>query len=299
MPLPRFGHSNLKAVAIAKTIGIVGAGRVGQALGSLLGRNHIVKISSRGDAASAAAFIGNRAQAVSISELAASCKYVVVAVPDSAVSEASAELIGSRAQVVLHTCGSLGPAALAPLTTSGVSCATFHPLQTFASREQGVECLTGSTFGICGSGAAYDWAKELCTEFGGSPIAIPEEQLPLYHAAAVIAGNYTIGLVDVAVKLMERAGVEHDLALTAIAPLVRTSVENALVMGPEAGLTGPIERGDSPTIERHIEALRTGPAGSDAVYKAVGRQLVSIARRRGLSLEKAAALEEMLFPQAS
>ena len=70
-------------------------------------------------------------------------------------------------------------------------------------------------------------------------------------------------------------------------------------MGPEAALTGPIERGDIPTIERHLEALRTGPGGADAVYVAVGRQLVAIARQRGLPLEKAAAIEELLFPQAN
>lgn len=286
-------------MAIADTIGIVGAGRVGQALGSLLSRNHNLKITSRNDAASAAAFIGTRAQAVSLSELAAHCTHIILAVSDPAVSNVAADLVGSRAQVVLHTCGSLGPAALAPLTQSGVSCATFHPLQTFASREQGVQCLAGSAFGICGKGAAYEWAKQLCTELDGTPITILEEQLPLYHAAAVIAGNYTIGLIDVAVKLMERAGVEHDLALRAIAPLVRTSAENALTMGPEAALTGPIERGDFPTIERHLEALRTGPRGADAVYVAVGRQLVAIARQRGLPLEKAAAIAELLFPQAN
>lgn len=282
-----------------KTIGIVGAGRVGQALGALLSRRHEIWIASRSGAARAAAFIGGGARAAEVGELARRCRHVIAAVPDAAIGAAAQALRGGCAAAVLHTCGARGPSALAPLPDQGVSCATFHPLQTFASPARGVELLPGSAFGVCGAGAARDWALELCAELSGAPVVVAEKNLALYHAAAVAAGNYAVGLVDVAAMLMEQAGVERESALQALAPLVRASVENALIMGPEAALTGPIERGDISTVESHLESLRAAPAHAEAVYRALGRQLAGIARRKGLPAEQAARIEALLRPRSS
>lgn len=283
-----------------ETIGIVGAGRVGRSLGALLGRRREIRIASRSGAAKAAAFIGGGARAASsVNELAECCRRVIVAVPDAAVGAAAESLRGGCVEAALHTCGALGPSALAPLAEQGVSCATFHPLQTFASPEQGAARLPGSAFGICGAGAARDWAFELCAELGGAPVVVAEEHLALYHAAAVFAGNYAVGLVDVAVMLMEQTGMEREAALQALAPLVRASVENAFIMGPEAALTGPIKRGDIPTVESHLEALRAAPARADAVYRALGRQLAGIARRKGLPAKQASRIEALLRPRSS
>ncbi len=294
---PERGGTNPGLAPRVRTIGIVGAGRVGRALGALLGRRHEIWIASPRSAARAAAFIGGGARPAAVGELAERCSHVIVAVPDAAIGAAAAELSGGRVATALHTCGSLGPSALAPLPQQGVSCATFHPLQTFASPARAVERLPGCAFGICGTGAALAWALELCAELSGAPLVVAEENLALYHAAAVVAGNYAVGLVDVAVMLMEQAGMERESALQALAPLVLASAENALTMGPEAALTGPIERGDIPTVESHLESLRAAPAGADAVYRALGRQLAAIARRRGLPAEQAARIEALLLPR--
>ncbi len=154
-------------------------------------------------------------------------------------------------------------------------------------------------FGICGDGAALDWAFELCAELSGAPIVVSEENLALYHAAAVVAGNYAVGLIDIAVMLMEQTGMDREAALQALAPLVRESAENALTMGPEAALTGPIERGNIPTVERHLESLCAAPANADVVYRALSRQLVLIARRKGLSTEQASRIEALLLPRSN
>lgn len=286
-------------MAYSKSIGIIGAGRVGLALGLLLGRKHEIWIASRNGAPGAAAFLGAGARPVTLDELADRCTHVIVATPDSALSDAAARLSGRRVAAALHTCGSRGPSALDPLPRQGVSCATFHPLQTFASPESAVKRLPGSAFGICGAGDAFDWAVALCEELRGTPIVVAEKDLALYHAAAVIAGNNSVALIDIAVMLMEKIGVEGEAALKAVAPLVRASVENALQMGPQEALTGPIERGDIPTVQSHLEALRSAPANADIVYRALGRQLTDIARRRGLPAEQASQIEALLFSQTN
>jgi predicted short-subunit dehydrogenase-like oxidoreductase (DUF2520 family) len=47
-----------------------------------------------------------------------------------------------------------------------------------------------------------------------------------------MVGNYIGALIRAAVAILGAAGVERQAALTALAPLVRASAENALSLGP-------------------------------------------------------------------
>jgi predicted dinucleotide-binding enzyme len=116
-------------------IGIAGAGRIGQALGRLLrDRGEPVTAAAGRDvhrSAAAAAFIGAGVQPVSYSELPDRCSRIAIAVPDDALDAVVKILAQSmRGGEALHTCGTRGPEALAPLEARGVSCAAMHPLQT-------------------------------------------------------------------------------------------------------------------------------------------------------------------------
>ncbi|HOK44791.1 MAG TPA: DUF2520 domain-containing protein, partial [Bryobacteraceae bacterium] len=194
----------------------------------------------------------------------------------------------------LHTCGAHGPEILAPLAARGVSCGTLHPLQTVASPAQGVEALQGCTFGITAEGAAAAWAERIAAMLGGRALFVPADKRPLWHAAAVMASNYVVALVDAAVMLMGAAGIEERDALAAVAPLVKASSANALSLGPVRALTGPVERGDVETVTTHLSALAAAPPAVRAFYRAAALQALDIARRRGIEETKARKLEEVL-----
>lgn len=281
-------------------IGIAGAGRIGQAVGRLLRERGepVVAVASRqpGHAEAAAAFVGGGAKAVSYSRLPELAGRLLIAVPDDAVAQVAGVLAeaGMSRGAALHTCGTRGPEALAPLAARGVSCGAFHPLQTVASPEQGVLSLPGVAFGITGDGPAGAWAERIAALLGGQVLRIPSHRRPLYHAAAVMASNYLVGLLDGVVILMGAAGVDEDQALRAIGPLVRASVTNALALGPLKALTGPVERGDMETVSIHLKALAEVSAPVRELYRAAGLQVLGLARRRGLSAAKARKLEELL-----
>lgn len=194
---------------------------------------------------------------------------------------------------VLHTCGTRGPEALEPLAARGVSCATMHPLQTVASPERGLTSLLGAAFAITGQGPARAWAERIVTLLEGQVLWIPSERRPLYHAAAVMASNYVVGLLDAAIMLMAAAGVEEDQALRALAPLAQTSLSNALTLGPRRALTGPVERGDLETVSSHLKALGEVSAPLRELYRAAGLQVLGLARQRGLSEANARKLEQL------
>lgn len=265
-----------------ETLGIVGAGNVGQAFGRLLASEFDLLLASRNRPIEAAAFAGSGARAVTLNEVAQASECILIAVPDSAVGNVAEQLSLHRPKAVLQTCGSLGPSALEPLPSRGTSCATFHPLQTFPDPVAGAAALRGSFFGVCGTGAAAKWCDRLAGLLDGSVVTVPEDRLPLYHAAAVIASNCAIGLADAAAELMNHAGIERAAASRALRPLIESSVANATTMVGAQALTGPVARGDSDTVRLHLDAMQGLPAPLRDLYREFGQYLVTLAVRRGL-----------------
>lgn len=279
-------------------IGIVGAGRVAQALGRLLVERGepVAALAGRNAerAALAAGFVG--VTAVPLQEMSRQAGRLLIAVADGALPEVADRLAraGTEGGVALHTCGARGPEALAPLAERGVSCGALHPLQTFATPARGLAALPGAAFGITADGAAGEWAEQIVRLLDGVPLRIPADRRPLYHAAAVLAGNGLVGLLDAAAMLMSTAGVQPEAALRALAPLVRASCENTLTLGPMAALTGPVERGDVETVAAHRRALIAASESVRELYRAAALHLAAVARRRGLPAETARRLEELL-----
>jgi predicted short-subunit dehydrogenase-like oxidoreductase (DUF2520 family) len=221
---------------------------------------------------------------------------VLIAVRDEGITSVAAELAraGMRTGVVLHTCGAMGPEALAPLERAGVACGLLHPLQTVATPEQGVTSLKGVTYGVAGSDRALGWAEELVAMLEGRVLRVAPERLSSYHAGAVMASNAVVAVIDAAVVLMGQAGVDRTAALQALEPLVRASVDNVFAHGTSAALTGPIVRGDAKTVAAHMEALETAPPDVAGLYVAAARRLIAIARERDLSGGSVRALESAL-----
>ena len=107
-------------------------------------------------------------------------------------------------------------------------------------------------------------AEALVIEMGGEPVFIAEEHRDLYHAAIAGAANHLITLVAQAMDLLRTAGVAEPARL--LAPLLSASLDNALRFG-DAGLTGPVARGDAATVAAHVAALEAA-AGTSAAAAA-------------------------------
>jgi predicted short-subunit dehydrogenase-like oxidoreductase (DUF2520 family) len=280
-------------------IGIAGTGRVAQALGRLLFKcgQPVAAMAGRepGRTSLAAAFAGHGVAPVSFEALPDLASRVLIAVPDDALAEVALRLArgGMAAGVALHTSGARGPGVLKSLAERGVSCGVLHPLQTVATPDQGVRALPGSAFAVVGSGEAAAWAAEIVALLKGCALEIRPEQQPLYHAAAVMASNYIVALVDAAVILMGEAGIGQDTALRALAPLVTASSANVVALAPEAALTGPIERRDLETVGAHLSALEQAPRTVIELYRSAARHTVELARRKNPDADYS-ALERML-----
>jgi predicted short-subunit dehydrogenase-like oxidoreductase (DUF2520 family) len=260
-----------------RRIGIVGAGRVAQALGRALAACNwrVVPIDSRAPRTE--------------------IRTLLIAVADDALAEvatALAESCPSGDGVALHTSGAHGPEILAPLAAKGLDCGTLHPLQTISDAD--AEVLQGVAFAISGGERAIVFAEQIVAALDGTALRIRPEHRAAYHAAAVMASNYITALIHAAEQLMQTAGVSTTETRHALAPLIRQSVENSIEEGPAKALTGPIRRGDAGTVAVHLAALNSAPESLRKLYRACGIYTLDVAREGGLSAELASRIEKLL-----
>jgi predicted short-subunit dehydrogenase-like oxidoreductase (DUF2520 family) len=309
--LPRSHPGPLPAILRDKEIAVLGAGKTGSAVARLLREAglHIAAVTTRSQATAdrAAVFIGSTAGADSGVTLAgtdnvsAAClgDIVLVTTNDDSVAAVVAEVAAAGGfrpgQLVVHMSGALRLEALATAEAAGATVGCVHPLQSFATAEDAVRLIHGSSFGITPGTGGREPLEALVAVLGGSAAVVADGAKSLYHAAAVVASNYLVAVEDLAVQLLVSAGFSEEDALGALQPLVAGTADNVRRLGPTAALTGPIVRGDIATVRGHIEALRELPGGELGLYCALGRHTLEIAeRRRTLDAATVEALREML-----
>jgi predicted short-subunit dehydrogenase-like oxidoreductase (DUF2520 family) len=184
--------------------------------------------------------------------------------------------------MLAHASGRYGVTVLDPAVRQGALPLALHPVMTFTGRSDDVDRLNETCFGVTAPEVLRPAAEALVIEMGGEPVFIPEEHRDLYHAALASAANHLITLVTQAADLLRTAGVAQPARL--LGPLLSASLDNALRFG-DAGLTGPVARGDAATVAAHVAALEAAPAASAATvaaYVAMARLTADRALAAGL-----------------
>ncbi|UTI62476.1 DUF2520 domain-containing protein [Paraconexibacter antarcticus] len=206
---------------------IVGAGRLGTALGAALRAAGVTVDGPHGRGYDGAGH-----------------DVVVLCVPDAQIAAAAAAIVPRDGRLVGHTSGATPLGVLAPHEAFGL-----HPLMTVThgtASFSGCGCATAGT-----TERARSAAHALAAALAMVPADIADQDRAAYHAAAAIASNFLVTLEDAAEQLLATTGASRDLLL----PLVRATVENWGAAGAERALTGPIARGDEGTVARHRAAI--------------------------------------------
>lgn len=262
--------------AVRKICAIVGAGRVGRTLGYWLVRDRwrlsAVVTRRLATARAACRFIGGGVPVNRLGPHVWEASLILVAVPDRLVGSVAQELArlapGTlRGKVVLHTSGVLPSEALQPLARRGARVASFHPLQSFSSRQP--VSLDGVVFAIEGDPQAAAVAQRLARRFGGIPVRIAAERKVLYHAGATMASPQLLAVIETSVRLLQRAGFRRSQAVQAALRLARQTLDNYERSGPQAAWTGPIARGDWETVRAHRRTLAPWPRAYREAYRAL------------------------------
>ena len=170
------------------SVSIIGAGRLGTALGlALKEKGHEIKVvvTRRPSTARRAARVFGPStlalSAIQLSELSASqldrlnrCSLILIATPDDSIPP-TAELFAAlfktspARRIALHTSGTLSSDALNPLRSAGFAAGSLHPLVSISDSRSGAEALTRAFFSVEGDPAAVRTAKSLVSNLGGKP----------------------------------------------------------------------------------------------------------------------------------
>ncbi len=283
-------------------IGFIGLGRVGSALANLLHRAgyQIVAVSSRHDqhyTALAEALHTPDLRRGDAAAVVAAADLTFITTPDDAISPLAGSI--GRAGVglgkaVVHTSGALSSAALAGVREHGALVGSLHPLQAFATVELAMARMAGSSFAIEGDAALIPALTRIARDLGGQPMLISAADKALYHAAAVLAANYSVTLAALGAQLLSSIGIPPETGLAALLPLLRGNLENLEQVGLPAALTGPIVRGDVGTVHRHLQALDAANPPLAHLYRELGLHTLPLAQAKGLDADKLNAMHDIL-----
>jgi predicted short-subunit dehydrogenase-like oxidoreductase (DUF2520 family) len=208
---------------------------------------------------------------------------VILAVRDGVIGEVAEMLVGTglvnKRHVLLHCAGAASAEELLASVRPKVGgVGTIHPLSAIADGRAAMRTLKGTVFGVEGDERGRSTAAILVETIGGIVLRLDSSQMAAYHTAAALASNYVVAAVDAAADVLASAGVAPAEAVRALVPLAEGALRNISARGTTAGLTGPIRRGDAPTIQRHLDALRGKPELAE-IYRALAKRALDIAGR--------------------
>jgi predicted short-subunit dehydrogenase-like oxidoreductase (DUF2520 family) len=277
-------------------VGIVGAGRVGAGLALALTRvGREVRLISRRPVRIPAPLSLKVAPDGPDAEWVSGLEVLFLAVPDDRIHPVAQQLWATKgigpAQTVLHCSGVLGQEALSALVPTRAALGSLHPLQTISDPEVAPERFKGAWAAVEGSPAAMEAAEDIARSLGMKPFRITSKQKILYHAGAVFASNYLVVVEAIAQRLLRHAGLSDEEAWAALSPLVRGTITNLLAADPRSALTGPVVRGDTDTILRHLGALTIDDA---RLYQMLGRAALELARKGGMDDKTAQKVADAL-----
>src|SRR6202008_2813694 len=272
------GSTRYPSIVTKSGISIIGAGRIGRALGRRLREQgwkiHSVVTRSQPTARRAVRSIGAGRASGDLSPSVLSASVILISVPDSAIFSIVNRLAtfgktDLQSKTVFHASGALSSGVLAQLRPLGAAVGSIHPLQSFSG--VGIPELEGRIFAIEGDSAALRIARAVTRSLGGQPVQLSASAKPLYHAAAAISAGHMLALEETSVRIFISLGMKRQEALKAALPLTRQVLENLERVGARAAWTGPLARGDYAVIAMHDDALKHLPLEYLDAYQAVNR----------------------------
>jgi predicted short-subunit dehydrogenase-like oxidoreductase (DUF2520 family) len=263
-----------------KHVAIFGMGRFGRALASELARVGVAtRMGGRGRAPGGDDVRQFRTPAEFLDGLAPGA-LIVMSVRDDAIAEVAAQfaaLPGAAQHMFVHNSGASGLGVVKALADKGVPAGVFHILQSLPPEQRGGR-IAGSYAAIAGPQGLIAVLRELAARVQVTPVELSEGQWAAYHAAAVLASNALLGLLETGRGILKDAGISPEQAGKMLIPLVEGTLKNAQEFDLPMALTGPVVRGDVGTIKRHLDVLQ-GDARD--TYKAVMRAVIGLAERAG------------------
>ena len=265
-------------------IGIIGAGKVGVSVGRYLKDNNI-QIAGFYDVdcdnAAFAAQFTNTDCFSDLEKLVIMSDTLFITTPDNVIGSVWDCIIKNNMSVqnkiVCHFSGALSSDVFTDSQSTGASVCSIHPMLAFSDKLTSYRIPANTFFALEGDETAVSAMKSLFETLGNTVCVIDKSKKSLYHTAASVLSNELVALLDMGYSLLEQCGFSRDEAVNATQNLVLGNVNSVLENGCVNALTGPVERNDLQTVNKHVESLKVEDR---QIYILLAKRLVNLAKAR-------------------
>ena len=264
-------------------IGIIGAGKVGTTLGKYLsihGKNVTGFYSRTHESADEAATFAETETYSSLCKLVEESDVIFITTPDGVIPQVWGELLHQDIsnRIICHFSGSLSSHVFSGREEVGASGISMHPMYAFSDKFHSYEQFHTAYLTLEGDPEAVAVMKPMWEAIGHHVLTLKAEDKIKYHAAAAMASNEMLGLMQASLDILSECGFSEKDSMALLTPLVQGNIASMLEKGCVNALTGPVERGDAQTVQKHLQALEGSKAGQ--IYQSLGSTMVELAKRR-------------------
>lgn len=245
---------------------IIGAGNVATHLSIALtkaGLKPVQILSKTENNAAKLAFLINSQYTTNPDELKNADLYIL-AVSDSAIKEII-EHQKLKNKFLVHTAGSVPMSVFRKVTPKyGV----LYPLQTLKKSYE----VDFTKVPLCIEACDDDSLlilKQIAYKISDNVNFIDSEQRAKLHLSAVFVNNFVNHLFAIANDIVEKSGVDKKILL----PLIEQTFINVQKNNPAHIQTGPANRNDFSTIDKHLELLKQFPNIYSDLYKIISKSI--------------------------
>lgn len=273
-------------------VGIAGAGKAGCSVGMFI-KNRCCDFDlpdgrrlelygyyslHKSSAEDAAKKTGSRCLS-SIKELLSETDLCIITVPDGQIGEVWKDIrtCDIKGKIIMHMSGSLAASVFDGIEATGAYGYSLHPMYAISSKYESWQGFSDAFFSLEGDDTYMVYIKTYVEELTGGCVCIDGSSKALYHGASVFASNLVVGLFETASEMLVKCGFNKEQAAKALGPLFTGNAMKIAELGTEAALTGPVERNDIATVEKHLAVLS---ADERQIYTSLSEKILKVAERK-------------------
>lgn len=265
------------------SIGFIGAGRVGFTLGRYFYGKKLTLSGyyskSYSNACQAADFTCSKSYET-IEELAKESQMIFITVPDSDIYDVYLQLkqYDLTDKILCHCSGALSAEVFDGIELLGAYGYSLHPALAVNDKLDSYREISQAFFTVEGSSEKMVVIEQFFKRLGNPFQIIRAENKCKYHTALVMSSNLVIALYHIALELLGECGFSDFTAQQVITPLFLNNAKSVCDRGCKAALTGPVDRNDVSTVEKHLSVLQDNSVSE--LYKLLSDELLKIAQQK-------------------
>ena len=255
----------VKEFAEGLKISLIGAGNVATHLGCAFKKAGADIVSVAARTFSNAEILAEMLGAVAlrrVQDTPTDVDIVIIATSDTSVEIVVSEL-PAFGGIVVHTSGSV---ELGVLAKYHKFCGVLYPLQTF-TRGVHIDMSEVPFFTEASDASVHAAIDKVAGLISNNVYHADSEKRKSLHIAGVFASNFPVYMLQLAQNVLAVEGYPFDV----VKPLLKATIEKAIMVGPENALTGPARRGDKVVIDLHESRLSRPDA---EIYRVISNAII-------------------------